>query len=499
MTAPDLYAADPDRVKRHLLNIFSERVSPLLDAAAAGSLSSREAERQTWTVVVHLGAMLLTALFSAMCRKETERAVEGLGLDILAVPLRMDRDYFTTLKTTFGPVLFPWFAFRSPDGVTQVPARKRFPLYPRMRVSEVLLEWEAALAADHPFRKAADALLFFTHQAVHIEDTTVENHAVIVGAAIPRSWQYRSVAEIRRLLQERATRDTLTGRPIIYASTDAHALTRFVDDTWAAAWKMINGIRLWCIDAKTAETIHLGGEYTWGDCEEVARRFKALQDEGQLPANGDYGQGLLAQIALVSDGSAWIASRVVPLFPGAEAILDPFHVIEHIADAARLIFKKEPAKVKKLVREAQKALGFREQRPRATKRKGPRRPKAPHPPTPPTAGASKLGDIAGPLLRKIRRGPGYDRLFQALEFIEQNVERMDYGRLRARGFLVGSGAMESLHRTASQLRLKRPGCRWTANAAQAILNLRMLQLSGRWNEWWNQPDLPARLAAKEAT
>ena len=52
------------------------------------------------------------------------------------------------------------------------------------------------------------------------------------------------------------------------------------------------------------------------------------------------------------------------------------------------------------------------------------------------------------------------------------------------------GAMESLHRTGSQARLKRAGCHWTEEVAQAILNLRMLGLSGRWKEYWSQPELP---------
>ena len=61
---------------------------------------------------------------------------------------------------------------------------------------------------------------------------------------------------------------------------------------------------------------------------------------------------------------------------------------------------------------------------------------------------------------------------------------MNYGDLRNRGYSVGSGAMESQHRFGSQIRLKRAGCRWTAEVAEGILNVRMLTLSGRWDEFW---------------
>jgi hypothetical protein len=93
-----------------------------------------------------------------------------------------------------------------------------------------------------------------------------------------------------------------------------------------------------------------------------------------------------------------------------------------------------------------------------------------------------------PVRRTITQGK--KRVDQVIAYVTRNLHRLHYGELRARGFQIGSGAMESLHRTASQLRLKRAGCHWTAEASQAILNLRMLGLSGRWEEYWSRPDLP---------
>ncbi|MBA2740447.1 MAG: transposase [Actinobacteria bacterium] len=499
MTAPNpLISCDTAIVKAHLLTSFGERIDQLFEAARCGELTPREAERRTWTAVVQIGAMLLTALFTILCRRATEQAVSGLGLHMTGVEMRMGKDYWTTLKSTFGPVRFPWFAFRGTDGKTCVPARVLFPLRKRAHVTEMALEWAVALAADHPFRKAAEALLFFSHAALDLEDTTVERYALLVGSTIPREWMYQPVAEIRRILAEHATCDALTGRPIIYASTDAHALLRYVNETWAAKWKMSNGIRLWCIDKVTGAIISIGGEYTWDDCEGVANSFRALQKSGHLPANGDYGGGVLAQIALVTDGSEWIASRVLPLFPGAVLILDLFHVVEQVAAAARRLYPGSKSKVKKLVNQARKVLGFRTPRKHAKVRKGPRKPRPARTPAPAVGSAYALYELLTPLLRESDDRKRRDKLMLVLEFIVENAYRMNYGDYRARGFQIGSGAMESLHRAASQLRLKRPGCRWTAEAAQAILNLRMLQLSGRWNEYWEQVDLAEQVDARRA-
>ena len=109
-----------------------------------------------------------------------------------------------------------------------------------------------------------------------VEDTTIARHAVMVGNLIDRQWLYRPLAEVREGLAQRATRDTESGKPIMSASTDAHAQRRYVDETWDAEWKMANGIRLWCVDRSTGATIHIGGEYTWGDCGQVGAAFAAL-------------------------------------------------------------------------------------------------------------------------------------------------------------------------------------------------------------------------------
>jgi hypothetical protein len=59
---------------------------------------------------------------------------------------------------------------------------------------------------------------------------------------------------------------------------------------------------------------------------------------------------------------------------------------------------------------------------------------------------------------------------------------------------IGSGAMESLHRVASQVRLKVAGARWTADKAIAVLNLRLMLLADRWHDFWKHPDLTSTLA-----
>jgi len=494
-----LMSSQSAAVKSHLLEILEDLITPLLERAESGSLTLRLAEEACWEVLIPLGAALLTAILGLLCRGEAEKLVHERGWtldpsrkDAPLARFRRDADYTAHLYSTFGPIAVPLFAVRAPGQFTTLtPSRPLFPHYPKMRSTELLIEWECAVAADHPFRKAAEALLFFTHGAVDIEDTTVERHAVAIGNAVPTEWLYQTPQRIRELLSTKAVRDVETGQPIIYASTDAHALKRFVDEKWNPKWKMTNGIRVWTVDAKTGKTIHLGGEFTWGDCHEVRRCFLRLQEIGILPADGDYGNGIVAQVSLLTDGLGWIADYVLPLFPGAITSLDPYHVLEHVAEAAKKAWpgKKNEKKVRNLLAQARRALGVRKKRGRTVYRKGPNRTLHKTRRTGyDGSGQRLLDEVLRPLLDHASRG--MQRIELAIAYVERNLYRLDYGQLRTRGFQIGSGAMESMHRTGSQVRLKRAGCHWTAEAAQGILNLRMLGLSGRWKDYWNQPVLP---------
>src|SRR5690606_18276067 len=46
--------------------------------------------------------------------------------------------------------------------------------------------------------------------------------------------------------------------------------------------------------------------------------------------------------------------------------------------------------------------------------------------------------------------------------------------------IIGSGAIESAHRTVIQHRMKQAGQRWTAQGAQNMLNLRVIKENGQW-------------------
>lgn len=485
MTTQHQITAIADDVNAKLGKLLSERVIELMGAEAA---TPRELEKAVWRLLLEVGRELLKELLALACWRITEQETRGR-----AVSLRMDADYAVSYSTTLGTLKVPLFAYRE-GGATKAPARaKMFPMHPRCRSSELLLEWEARLGCQLPFRQAEDAMDFFSHGAIRTEDTTIARHLGVVGGLVDRSWTCRTPAEVKELLANAATRDRQNGKPLLYVSSDAHALRRYVDDTWNAEFKMINGIRLWSVDKKAGQTIHLGGEYTWGDCRELGERMRALMD--LLVPKGDDAP----QVVFVSDGMPWFRTHLFPAMPeGTVFILDFYHLAERLSSYANARFG---AKTKEAgawtARAVEQLMGKRRYRRKVhKKRKGHRKNRRSKRDPSRTVHTSEDPHGAGEafvwqLLET--KDPSDTALDELLSYLAENTDRTDYPTYRQRGMQIGSGAMESLHRIASQMRLKLAGARWTADRAIAVLNTRLMLLADRWDAFWSRPDLAATL------
>jgi hypothetical protein len=69
------------------------------------------------------------------------------------------------------------------------------------------------------------------------------------------------------------------------------------------------------------------------------------------------------------------------------------------------------------------------------------------------------------------------------KYFENQRERMDYAAYSARGLPIGSGVVEAACKTLATQRMKRSGMSW-GDGKQAILTIRSLQQSERWERGW---------------
>jgi hypothetical protein len=69
------------------------------------------------------------------------------------------------------------------------------------------------------------------------------------------------------------------------------------------------------------------------------------------------------------------------------------------------------------------------------------------------------------------------------KYYQNNKGRMKYKQYRAIGCgIIGSGAIESAHRTVIQKRMKLSGQRWSSKGAKNMLRLRVISMNKQWTK-----------------
>jgi hypothetical protein len=86
----------------------------------------------------------------------------------------------------------------------------------------------------------------------------------------------------------------------------------------------------------------------------------------------------------------------------------------------------------------------------------------------------------------------------AITYIENGHENMNYAALRAAGLPIGSGNTEATCKTLVEVRMKRAGSRWNIETARHVIQLRALATSDRWAEAMELTLRPLRKAVRVA-
>lgn len=175
-----------------------------------------------------------------------------------------------------------------------------------------------------------------------------------------------------------------------------------------------------------------------GPVAEFAPKFKA---------HLNVHKALGADLVFISDGAPWLRSLMEIDYPQATLILDLYHAMSHLGAVSQGAFSTK-WQASNWLEENRKLL---------------------------------LNSELDKVLAQVKCLPVEDSIRESVcNYLETNRDRMDYKGYRERGLLIGSGAIESAHRTVVQKRLKRSGQRWSMAGAQRVLNLRVCWMSQRW-------------------
>jgi hypothetical protein len=168
----------------------------------------------------------------------------------------------------------------------------------------------------------------------------------------------------------------------------------------------------------------------------------------------------------LSDGGNGLEDRLQENFPRVEVIiLDFFHPAEKLTGLARLL---HPQNEDQAEAQAQQWRHW-------------------------------LRDEGGAVLAAILREwdwPVRPGLFEAARevsgYLERHAHRMEYPEYLARGWCIGSGAVESACKTVVGQRLKLAGMRWGEEGSHAVCHLRALYRSekGQWDAFWKRDYAP---------
>ena len=213
----------------------------------------------------------------------------------------------------------------------------------------------------------------------------------------------------------------------------------------ATAWKEF---KIGCFYDQGREHTYAFG--TSGDSNALGKLLR--REAGQLQLNE------AAEKVAVADGAEWIDTELQTRLPMVKVrILDYYHLLEHVAAAAKVCFGEGTAA----------GAAWRERLSAAVCAEG---------------GAALLAAIHQ--TRQTMRGQAKREALRQLEqYVGKRVTQLDYPAFRTAGFDLGSGVTESYCKVLTA-RLKGSGRRWDKPNAEALMALAAVEHSRLWSAYW---------------
>jgi hypothetical protein len=162
----------------------------------------------------------------------------------------------------------------------------------------------------------------------------------------------------------------------------------------------------------------------------------------------------------LTDGGNGLEDRLTENFPRVEVIiLDFYHPAEKLTGLARRLHPEDEAEAEGQARRWRRLL----------KDEGG------------AVLAAVLSEWEWP-----RRAGLSEAVAELIGYLQRHAHRMEYPEYLAKGWCIGSGAVESACKTVVGQRLKLAGMRWGEDGAHAVCHLRALYRSekGQWDAFW---------------
>jgi hypothetical protein len=164
----------------------------------------------------------------------------------------------------------------------------------------------------------------------------------------------------------------------------------------------------------------------------------------------------MTELVFVNDGAAWVENWIRKNYPDAIQILDFYHAMKHIGDFLEWLYGQGEEK-----------KNMMEYWGHILKNEG-------------------VNELEKHIKKEKCTTKNQRKEKQRInKYINDNRYRMHYNEYQKNKYSIGSGAIESAHKTVIQRRMKLAGQRWSMKGAQHMLDLRSVSMSGHW-DWVEQ-------------
>ena len=361
------------------------------------------------------------------------------------------------LLTILGPVSYGRSMFQcSVCGATRYPGDEILDIVSTTR-SPGLRRMMARAGSQSTFKEGCEDLKVYAGLEVSAKD--LERVAEGIGQEM-EVWAGRERQKAVGLEEAKLSRQTI---PLLYVSYDGTGVPMIQAELAGRKGKQADGTaktreaKLGCVFTQTA-TDAQGFAVRDPESTTFTGAIESAEAFGWRIHGEAVRRGLAAaeQVVVLGDGAEWVKSVAEMHFPDAILIIDLYHARQHIAELCKVLFwgaeKKiiqyrirwwtdlNEGKVEKIVRQARREI-------------------------PGDPEAQKRAEVE-------------------INYLEKNKERMRYADFRARGLFVGSGVIEAGCKTVIGQRLKQSGMEWSLRGANAIIALRSVIKSGRFEDYW---------------
>lgn len=310
------------------------------------------------------------------------------------------------------------------------------------------------LAARMPLEETADTLQRLLK--VEVDDNTVQRAARRVGSEMVTQQERRA---------ERAWRKAKP--PEMEVEEAPQRLYISVDGTTAhlqEGWKEVKVAAIY----ETEELPQADGSM---DIKAVRITYVVSFAEAQTFARYVYleaarrGLEKAQEVVVLGDGAEWIWNRVARFCNRPVEIVDFYHASEHVWNAGQALHGEGTEETEHWVTLRLEEL--LQQGPEAL------------------IASFKQAMVGASATAKAD-------LVRESNYFDNHQHRMQYPTLRAAGYHIGSGSVESACKRIIGARLKQAGMIWTREGAQAIAQLRATVLCNRWDAFWASYDRTMR-------